>query len=698
MNTRHLWAFFGFALVCGCSYHTQEQTDLHLSEVVAHAFDPGPPSALEVAPGPTKPVSMPLASAGLDVQTTAFMQGKKEEVKDIMSRLKVPDAVPGSETPLIRLPDNWKELTPAQREAVIKKYYPELPALPEPPQPVSGPDGQPYTLCMLQSIAAANSPALREAAANVEQARGNYIQAGAYPNPTVGVEYTPSNDGSTPGADGFFVDQVVVTNGKLKLAAAAAEMSLHNAELALKRARSDLSTAVRNAYYALLVARETVRVNLALAQFTDDVYRIQLELLKNGFSASYEPAALRAQTWTIRLSLKQSIDTYMYSWKQLVSTVGLRQLPLSEVAGRIDRAIPFYDYDTVLAHVLKHHTDMLTAYNGIDLARYNLKAAQVTPIPNVEFNVGVLKDFSLAPHQIVPTATVSFPLPVWDRNKGNIIAAEAALVTASEEPHRVEVTLTHTLATNYLSYKTNLESLEYYRRYILPDQVRYYRGVYDRRRIDPNSAFGDLVQAQQTLASNVQTYLGILSSLWTATISVADMLQTDDLFQLGTPHELPELPDLEHLRPWLCIHPCNGMCAHGPVSPFVPAVTLPNGQALPSAQALNPTMAGVKGQTALPQLVPPQATAAPASGQPQSKPAPVAPLSGQRQPVKRLDANGQTLQPPPPQPAASKLAAKAGSDTTVQPVKPPQPPAQLPTPSPDNSVAPILSSPPGSVK
>jgi len=671
MNTRHLRAFFGFALVCGCSYHAQEQADQHLSEVVAHTFDLGPASAIEVAPGP-RSTSKPLVSAGLDVQTTAFMQDKKEEPKDIMARLQVPGEVPGSEAPLIRLPENWKDLTPAQRQAVIDKLYPPLPQLPEPPEPLPGPEG-PYTLCMLQSIAAGNSPALREAAANVEQARGNYIQAGAYPNPTVGYQYQPSNDGSAPGVQGPFIDQVVQTTGKLKLAAAAAEMDLHNAELALKRARSDLSTQVRNAYYAHLVARETVRVNLALAQFTDDVYRIQLELMRHGFSASYEPAALRAQSFTVRLALRQAVDTYIYSWKQLVSTVGLRQLPLSEVAGRIDRAIPFYEYDTVLAHVLKNHTDMLTAYNGVDKARYLLKAAQVTPIPNVEFNIALLQEYVLAPRQMTPTATVSFPLPIWDQNKGNIIAAEAALMTASEEPHRVELTLTNTLATNYLNYKTNLEALEYYRKFILPDQVRYYRGVYDRRRIDPNSAFGDLVQAQQTLASNVSTYLGILSSLWTSVVSVADMLQTDDLFQMGTPHELPELPDLEHLRPWLCIHPCNGMACVVGAPGFPPAVVaVPSGnQALPP-QPANPAAATAKGQTLPAQPMAPGVLPTPASGQPQ--------------PLNRVIS---TAPPPPGQILLPQLTS---------PPKPPQPQAALPGPSADSLSGPALPSAPGSVK
>src|SRR6202007_755169 len=99
-------------------------------------------------------------------------------------------------------------------------------------------------------------------------------------------------------------------------------------------------------------------------------------------------------------------------------------------------------------------------------------------------------------------------------------------------------------------YKNNLDALEYYRKFILPDQVRYYRGVFRRRQIDPSAAFGDLVTAQQTLATNVTAYLTILGQLWTSVVQVADLLQTDDLFQLGKPQPLPELPDLEHLPSW----------------------------------------------------------------------------------------------------------------------------------------------------
>ena len=154
---------------------------------------------------------------------------------------------------------------------------------------------------------------------------------------------------------------MIKTGGKLTLAGAAELMNLRNAELALKRARSDLATTIRGDYYTLLVAKETVRVNKALAHFTDEIFRLQADLLGGGFAASHEPAALRSQAFLVRLGYQQAIANYIYAWKQLVADMGLKQLPLSAVEGEVDRLIPYYDYDEVLAHVLHNHTDVLTA-------------------------------------------------------------------------------------------------------------------------------------------------------------------------------------------------------------------------------------------------------------------------------------------------------------------------------------------------
>jgi cobalt-zinc-cadmium efflux system outer membrane protein len=470
--------------------------------------------------------------------------------------LEISPRLPGSEAPRIVLP---REAAAVERE--IELLFSELPPLPVEPKPLPGPGGKPYTLADFQRLAAANSPALRQAASDVQAAQGNLVQAKTYPNPITGYIQDTSATNNTGGIQAGFVDQPIITGGKMKLGVAAAQKNLDNAVLALKRARMDLATAVRNAYFTLLVDVETLVVTRALAQFSDDVYRLQTGLLKSTQFAPYEPTALRAQTYLNRLAYKQAIASYLYDWKALVATLGLPQLPLSEVAGQVDQFIPYYDYDEVRAYVLQNHTDVLTARNGVRIAQYNLKLAQVTGVfPNLDVYMALEKDFLNPPHGTYQALALGLPLPLWNQNKGNIIAAQAALIRASKESQRVEVTLTNNLALAYEGYRNNLYAMEYYRRNVLPNLVRYYRGIYARRQIDPTAAFGDLVFAQQNLTTNVQNYLGILGSLWSSVVSVADFLQTDDLYQMAKRHDLPGLPDFSQLprSPWLRAHGASG--------------------------------------------------------------------------------------------------------------------------------------------
>jgi cobalt-zinc-cadmium efflux system outer membrane protein len=604
MALRRLLSLSGLLLLGGCLYNAREKTDAVVADLASHPVDLAPPSQVTAPAPPAQPAtdraprgrSAALPAAATDVQTAALIQPgpgdlSPEQTRARLYDLKIPPELPGAEAPpLAPLPKDR-----AQREALVRRLYPPLEPLPEEPTALPSPNGRPLTLADLQQLAAVNSPTLRQAASDVEAARGNLIQAAAYPNPTVGYEADANNNNSATGAQGVFVDQPIKTFGKLKLQTAAAQKDLDNAELALRRARSDLSTQVRTAYFGLLVARETMRVTRGLARFTDEVYRLHTGLLQAGTAASYEPAALRGQAFTARLAYKQAISGYVYAWKQLVTAVGLHQMPLTEVAGRIDVAVPYYDYDAVLAHVLRNHTDVRTAANGLEKARFNLKFAQITPWPDLDVRVAYIKEYTLPPFAQFHTVQVGLPLPVWDQNRGNVIAAEGALVRASEESHRVELNLTNTLATAYLAYKNNLDALEYYRRHILPDQVLAYRGVFERRRIDPSSPFGDLVAAQQALATSVTSYLTILGQLWTSVVNVADLLQTDDLFQLGTPRKLPELPDLDHLSGWECPHGAPpsgpaGACPPGPPAALGQPVPALPGTPLPTTGVREPVL------------------------------------------------------------------------------------------------------------
>jgi cobalt-zinc-cadmium efflux system outer membrane protein len=552
----------GLLALSGCATHQiAEQTDRMVAEIAARPVDPDPQSTSkpattskksEMPSGGTLSESNEKQSLAKDVQTATYL-AQVAEKKDAAFKLEVPADIPGQEVPLLQRVKDEK-----LRLEMLRRLYPPLPALPEVPKAVPGPDGKPYTLRELQEIAALNSPTLKQAVADVRAAQGALMQTRTYANPTLAYSYQASNDGETAGVHGLLFDQKINTAGKMSLRVAAAQKDYENAQTALKRARSDLATAVRNAYFGLLVARETVIVNRAISALTDEVYRANADLLLKGpIAAGHEPSSLRAQAYTARLALKQSITNYQFAWTQVVTTIGLRHLPLSEVAGRVDSFIPYYEYEAVNARVLTSHTDILTARNSIEKARYNLKLARVTPFSDIDFQVYVGKETALAPFQWQAVGQVGITLPLWDQNRGNIISAESALIRAVEQPHASEITLTNNLQNAYNLYKNNLDALDFYRRYILPDQIRYYRGVLERRQLDPGAQFGDLVQAQQTLASNVTTYLSILGQLWTSAVQVADFLQIDDLFELAKPEAIPPLPDLGQLPPLPCCHPDN---------------------------------------------------------------------------------------------------------------------------------------------
>lgn len=548
-------------LLGGCCSPVRENVDHAVDLLAAHPVDVGPPGDVDTTPPQPQGASAP-STPVVDPKVTraSAVEPALPAPKLMLERLPVPSDVPGGSTKPIQLPADPKE-----RAAALDRLFPPLPPLGTDYTPGLSPQGTPLTLAELQHMALTSSPLIRQAAADVEAAQGAVRQAGAYPNPNIGYEGDTIGTGPNgigPGYQGGFVEQLIKTGGKLQLAKAAAIMDLRNAEVALHRAESDLIGQVRSGYFSVLVAQEGVKVALSLARFTDEVYKIELEQVRGAQAAPYEPLQVRVLVFQARGALVQARNRYVSAWKQLAATLGVPALPPTQLVGRADMPIPSYAYDHVLAHVLRANTDVLTAANGIQRARYNLRAQQVAPIPDVDLHLVVQKDYTSGQGDIAYSVQTGIQLPVWDQNKGGIRQAQGQLLRAVEEEHRVRDDLTTRLADAFERYENNRVLLGYYRDRILPDQVRAFRGVYERHNQDPDHvSFGDVITAQQTMATSITTYLTTLQSMWQAVVDVSTLLQTKDLFQVSP--EMPEticqqpIPDLEQLAPLPCSHPCS---------------------------------------------------------------------------------------------------------------------------------------------
>jgi len=563
-------------LVAGCCYPVREQADLAVCDLAGRPLDvdKAPPfdqKNSHVTATSYQAVEDAATAAAQDQQPAGAGSGDqlRPPAQRAATSPKYPPELPGSNAEPIDLPNPPNDKDPKYeekqkaRQAAIDKFYRDLPPLGPGPQPEPGPAGRPLSLAELQQIALANSPLIRQAASDVQAAKGAAIQAGAYPNPTFGYEGDTAGTGNTAGFQGVFLDLTIKTANKLKLAQAAATMDLLNAQLALRRAQTDLTALVRGGYFAVLVAQENVRINEALTRFTDDSFRIQRNLLKGGSAAPYEPIQLRALSYQARAGVVQARNAYTAAWKQLAANLGEPGMRPTRLAGRVDMSIPHFDHDKVLAQVLSNHTDVRTARNTIQKARYSLRLAQVTPIPDVGLHLVTQEDYTVPPAQrIVQTVQLGVPIPVFDQNKGGMIQAQGALLRAMEEPHRVRDALTSSVADAFNRYQTNLVTLAYYRERILPDEVRAYQEIRTRRELTfpPDVSFGDIVTAQQTLATSLATYVMTLGAQWQAVVDLANLLQTNELF--GTEdgraaEQVAPLADVEHLLELPCCHPCN---------------------------------------------------------------------------------------------------------------------------------------------
>jgi cobalt-zinc-cadmium efflux system outer membrane protein len=547
------WLLCAISLIAlnGC-WSANARVDREISALAAHvdyveihpALDPAP----EVKTQLQKPEPLPPLEQGGPVQPIAFLQVEKKPAP----RLVVPPELPGADVPPItKFPEE-----PALKKQVIQKMFPPLPPGPQLPPTAPGPEGRPMTLADLQRFAAIYSPAIKSAEASVEAAKGSVKQAGAYPNPLFFFEQ--DTVGTGPGGyEGFGIHQTVKTWNKLKLQQAAAMMDLLNARLALKRAYSDLAYQVRTNYFGVQVALEGVKVNQALYQFTNEIYQVQVELVEGALAAPYEPLQLRPLAIQARFNLVQAQNQYLASWKQLAATLGLRDMPPTELAGRVDMPVPVFEYTDVLARVLARHTDVLTAYNSIEKAKFNLEFAKVTPLPDVDLNILAQKDYTAPPNLIVHSLQVSVPVPIFDQNLGNIKQAEGLLAQAAAGPDQARNSLTTTLADAYSRYQTARENVAIALQQTR-DQVRAYRALYARRQSDPTAVtFGDVVTAQQTLAGYIASYVAALGLQWTAVNDVANLLQTDDLFQVGPKQEMDPVPDLMQFAPSHGLPPCS---------------------------------------------------------------------------------------------------------------------------------------------
>jgi cobalt-zinc-cadmium efflux system outer membrane protein len=442
-------------------------------------------------------------------------------------RFEIPAELPGANSARISLPPMDPSLPIEQRKSLAESLFPDL--TPAAAQETPATAETPITLAELQKIAEEQSPVVRQAAAVVQSSRGKAIQAGLKPNPTLGYEGDTIGTADTAGYNGVFFTQEIVRGGKLSLAQSAAMQEVRAAEADLKKARISLASDVRRNYYKVLIAQEQLRFSKAISRLSDEVYKAQIDLVAGGEAAPYEPLQLRVFAVQARNNVTASANSLNAAWRQLAAAAGTPMMGRRVVAGSVENSTTSLNYEQAVA-MLQNHSDIAAAQARVNAAAGNLRLQEAMPIPNLNLYGAFQHDDTTPLSNFSANVQVSAPVPVLNRNQGNIASAHADLIRARQDMVQVNNNLLSQLADNFSRYETSRVVSISYRTDIVPDQVRVYRGIYDRFLVDGQSVdFAQVVVSQQTLAQVVDSYVVSLSNEWNSLVDVAQLLQVTDL-------------------------------------------------------------------------------------------------------------------------------------------------------------------------
>lgn len=394
---------------------------------------------------------------------------------------------------------------------------------------IAQPEGRQHetlTLGQLEAAAFRHNPTLVRAGARMQAAQGRQVQAGLYPNPVVGYHATEVGNRGTAGQQGGFVSQRFITAGKLQLDQQIVGKEIDEAHFRFHGQELRVLSDVRVRFYDALVAQRRLELTQELARIGDKLEKATETLLKGGQGTENDllQAGIRADE--SRILFDNASNQQVEAWRRLAAVVGLPQMPLAPLSGELDSELPQLDWESCSEAVLGSHPELHAAQARLDRAAAVIDRARVEPIPNVDLSVSVRR------HTItdsdVANVQLGIPIPIFDRNQGNISAAEAEWIAASKEVDRIELDLQDRLAVAYRRFSNARQQVERYGKRMVPRAKKSLELVsdgYEKGQVE----YLTLLTAQQTFVQVNLSYLDSLRELRAASALIDGQLLTNSL-------------------------------------------------------------------------------------------------------------------------------------------------------------------------
>jgi cobalt-zinc-cadmium efflux system outer membrane protein len=325
-------------------------------------------------------------------------------------------------------------------------------------------------IARFEQLAIANNPVLAQAQSRINAAIGRQIQAGLFPNPTVGYDAAQIGDEGTAGMQGLMFAQEFPRGYKRELSATVASHEREQAEAQREAQAWRLRNSVRQFYFETLAAQQASRLAQELTVIAEKGVEVAVARETQGEGTLAETLQAQIELEQVHILAARSANNHRAAWKRLVAVVGQPDLAVETLNGELLTVGSPRDESQAATNATISHPELEAAEAGVRRAEAALHRARVETIPNVMIEAGTQFDFA-SDTQIV-NAGVSLPIPIWNRNQGNIMAAEAELIRARRDVDRVRLSLADRFAAAWARYRNALAQVERYGQRLSDDEAK----------------------------------------------------------------------------------------------------------------------------------------------------------------------------------------------------------------------------------
>jgi cobalt-zinc-cadmium efflux system outer membrane protein len=322
-----------------------------------------------------------------------------------------------------------------------------------------------YTLADVEQMALANNPAIAAANATVSKASGLRQQVGMRPNPTLGYFGQQMADRNTD-QHGIFVEQEFVRGDKLNLnrKVLAHTQQAQQAEIETQRYR--VLTDVRVRFFEAVAAQRQHEITTKFAETARRAVEVaeQRQAADEGTMID----TLQSQTLLseVTLAAEQAEVMYRGAWRDLAAIAGLQVDTPARLSADMNVPSETPDWHFAYNEISMQSPELAAARALVCEKQAFLKRQQVQNIPNVTAQLGAGYD-DATDHGMI-NLQLSAPIPVWNKNSGNISAAYSDYVRATQNVQRIEQSIRSRLARASQEYEGAMAAVRKYEDEIIP--------------------------------------------------------------------------------------------------------------------------------------------------------------------------------------------------------------------------------------